>query len=159
MGDFSHLSKNFQAKMVDLSEKVPSLRKASVWGTVSISSNCIEKLNDKSINEIICTARLAGIQAAKQTHNIVPLCHQIFLDDIDIEIFLNKENLLFEIMTTVKTHSSTGSEMECMIGSTVVAVTIYDMIKAVNPEAILGPFKLVNKQGGKSGYWTRPEGI
>jgi cyclic pyranopterin monophosphate synthase len=157
MGDFSHLNKSGDAAMVDVSDKTSTSRTAFVEGNVLVSSTCIEKLNKESISEIITTARISGIQAAKKTSELIPLCHQINLSKVDLDISLNSEEKRFSITAMAKTNSQTGVEMEAFTCANIAALTIYDMIKAVNPEAKLDGFKLVEKLGGKNGHWKRSQ--
>lgn len=157
MGDFSHLTENAEAHLVNITGKQVSTRVATVRGQVSVSATTIERLDDKALREIISVARVAGIQGAKKTWELVPLCHQIPLTGIDIKIELRAEHQAFEYAVTCKTESQTGVEMEAMTAAAMVGITIYDMIKAVNPEASIGPFTLVRKEGGKSGVWKSPQ--
>ena len=156
MGDFSHLNEAGEAAMVDVSEKKATERVASAVGLVKISAKCMESLTDEAYREICTTARIAAIQAAKNTYQIVPLCHQIPVSGIKVDIKLDRTASLFQIRTSAKTVAGTGVEMEALTAAQTAGLVIYDMIKAVNPEAILGPFCLEEKQGGKTGHWTRP---
>lgn len=153
VGDFSHLSKTGESQMVDITEKSTSHRRALVTGQVDISQECANKLTSDAIREIISTAKIAGIGAMKQTSQLIPLCHHIPITGINISISFQKEQSAFTIDVDASTNSATGIEMECMTGATIIAVTIYDMIKAINPEASLGPFRLFSKEGGGSGSW------
>ncbi len=155
MGDFSHLNESGDAAMVDVSGKTPTDRRAHVCGEVTVSKTCLDKLNKEAIAEIIHTARIAGIQAAKKTSELIPLCHQINLNKVDIDIKLDKSTQKFLLHTMARTSSQTGVEMEAFTGANVAALTIYDMVKAVNPCATMGGFRLVEKHGGKNGAWTR----
>lgn len=157
MGDFSHLTENGEAKLVDVTAKTTTKRTATVCGRVTVGPIVVERLDEKALSEIISVARIAGISAAKKTWELVPLCHQIPLGAIDTNIRLNRDALAFEYEITCKTESQTGVEMEAMTAAAMVGVTIYDMIKAVNPEAQIGPFALIRKDGGKSGQWKHPQ--
>lgn len=152
LGDFSHLSSNGEANMVDISSKRATARLAVVSGRVAVSAICLEKLSENAMLEITRTARIAGINAAKQTHLLLPLCHQIMLNHIKIDINLDRKQLHFNIEVTSQACATTGVEMEGMTAATIAGVTIYDMIKAINPEAQVGPFLLVYKEGGKSEF-------
>lgn len=157
MGDFSHLSARGEAAMVDTTAKTATVRRARVEGEVQVNSACMERLTEGALLEITRTARIAGIQAAKQTWALVPLCHQIPLNGVDLAIELDRAGRRFTISSTVRTTSGTGVEMEAMCAASLAAVTIYDMIKAIDPGAHLGPFRLMEKEGGKSGRWTPEE--
>lgn len=154
MGDFSHLSDCGKAAMVDVSAKADSLRAATVVGQVVISATCVAKLTGDMALEIARTARIAGIQAAKQTHLLVPLCHQLPLTSIEIDIELLRAEGTFMINCETKTKANTGVEMEAMCAAQIAGTTIYDMIKAVDPAATVGPFRLTAKSGGKHGVQT-----
>jgi cyclic pyranopterin monophosphate synthase len=157
MGDFSHLSNDGTARMVDISGKADTARLASVCGVVSISTKCSELLGLRSIQEVITTARLAGIQASKLTSQLIPLCHQVPLSRIDVDVKLDDKLSCFQLSATASSHGSTGVEMEALTAVTVAGLTIYDMIKAVDPGASVGPFRLLTKSGGKHGPWSRPD--
>ncbi len=155
MGDFSHLSATGEAAMVDVSGKGASLRTALVRGLVTVSADCARKLTADSIQEISRVARIAGIQAAKQTHLLVPLCHQIALAGVDVVVHFDASEGTFSIAARAKTNAQTGVEMEALCATQIAATVIYDMIKAVDPGATLGPFQLHEKDGGKAGAWRR----
>ena len=154
MGDFSHLSKTGEAAMVDVSAKTATARTATVRGHVRVSSDCVARLTDAAAQEIARTARLAAIQAAKQTALLVPLCHPLPLHGIDLVIGLDRGEQAFTVEATTRTVGVTGVEMEALTAATLAGVTIYDMIKAVDPAATVGPFHLAEKTGGKTGRWT-----
>ena len=153
MGDFSHLSDRGEAAMVDVSAKTDTARAATVTGQVVISPTCVQKLTDQMAVEIARTARIAGIQAAKQTHLLVPLCHPLPLSGIKIDIELVRSESAFVIAAQTKTKANTGVEMEAMCAAQIAGTTIYDMIKAVDPGASVGPFRLAAKSGGKQDFF------
>ena len=152
MADFSHLNHSAQGQMVDITTKAPSHRKARVEGCVKVSQDCMEKLTGDMIREISSTARIAGTQAAKATSQLIPYCHPLALTKVTIEIEVVEWS--FRLSATAKTVGTTGVEMEALVACQIAAATIYDMIKAVDPSAVLGPFQLVEKSGGKSGEWA-----
>lgn len=153
MGDFSHLRSTGEAAMVDISAKDSSQRLATVHGSVRVSKSCVDSLDDGSTKEIIATARIAGIQGAKHTAALVPMCHPIALTAVDIDIGFDRSSQTFHIAAITRTHGRTGVEMEALCAATIAGITVYDMIKAVDPAAVVGPFALVEKQGGKHGHW------
>jgi len=154
LGDFSHLGSKGEAAMVDITGKASSARRAVVKGRVSVSALCVEKLTPAAAHEITRTARLAGIQAAKQTAQLVPLCHPIPLAKVDVAIEYVAPERQFLVAVTTATDAATGVEMEALCAATVAGVTLYGMIKAVDPGAEVGPFRLMEKSGGKLGTWT-----
>lgn len=141
--------------MVDISGKGASVRTALVRGAVCVSADCAARLSADAVQEIIRTARIAGIQAAKQTHLLVPLCHQIQLAGVDVAIEFGRADGRFSLATRAKTQAATGVEMEAFVAAQIAGTTIYDMIKAVDPAATVGPFTLHEKDGGKHGAWRR----
>ena len=155
MADFSHLSQTNEAQMVDVSLKKNTQRIAVVGNSVSVSPNCSLALNQMMLQEIITTARIAGVFAAKKTSEIIPMCHAITVAGCDINIEFDQAEAKFKIQTSVKTTANTGVEMEAFCASAAAALTIYDMIKAVDPAAIIGPLLLIEKTGGKNGVWNR----
>ena len=138
--------------MVDVSEKASSQRSAVAKGEVHISTHCRSLLDNEAIAEICSVARIAGIQAGKKTSELIPLCHQINLSKVSIDIKI--ENNKFLVSTTAKTNANTGVEMEALVAAQISCATIYDMVKAHCPEAIIGPFQILEKVGGKTGHWT-----
>jgi cyclic pyranopterin phosphate synthase len=155
LGDFSHLSETGHAAMVDITAKQSTDRAATVTGRVDISAHCVKSLTLDAVKEIIAVARIAGIQAAKQTANLIPLCHQIPLAGVDLTVDYLAADQCFILNATARTHSGTGVEMEAMVAVNLCAITIYDMVKAVDPAAVLSSFRLVEKTGGKGGKWQR----
>lgn len=154
MADFSHLSSTNQAQMVDVSGKTNTQRSATVENLVTVSPNCASKLLPEMIREIASTARVAGVFAAKKTSETIPMCHPVPLTGCDIDIRFDPDHSSFLIKCTAKTNSNTGVEMEAFCAASASALTIYDMIKAVDPAAIIGPMKLLEKRGGKTGVWN-----
>lgn len=154
MGDFSHLNKTGQSAMVDVSGKTPTMRSATVRGLVRVSPNCAAKVTPDVALEIARAARIAGVMAAKKTSDLIPLCHQVPLSGVDLTIEFDAGERVFAIAAETRTESVTGVEMEAFCAASVAGVTVYDMIKAVDPAATVGPFSLTEKLGGKSGRWT-----
>jgi cyclic pyranopterin phosphate synthase len=157
MGDFSHLNRTGDAALVDVSAKEATRRIATVEGKVTVSAACAAKLEDAAVAEIRSTARLAGLQAAKQTFQLIPLCHQIPLTRVDVDVGFQPAARTFAIRVTSEATAQTGVEMEALCAAQITGATIYDMIKAVDPSATVGPFHLAEKRGGKAGHWTRTE--
>lgn len=154
MGRFSHLTKEAQGTMVDVSSKPESLRRAIVTGFVQISNECADQLTKEMVAEMITTARIAGIQAAKQTGFFIPYCHPIFLQHVEVLIELDNQHR-FTIQAQTTAVSTTGVEIEAFVAAQIAGTTLYDMIKSVDRSAVVGPFSLQEKQGGKTGLWTR----
>ncbi|HDY76106.1 MAG TPA: bifunctional molybdenum cofactor biosynthesis protein MoaC/MoaB [Candidatus Marinimicrobia bacterium] len=152
MNDFSHLDKNGNVKMVDVTDKVSTIRIAKAEGKIIMLPKTITAIMDESIpkGNVLSTAKIAGIQAAKKTPELIPMCHQLNLSFVDIEF--NAQDDCFLIKSIVKTKEATGVEMEALIAVSVAALTIYDMCKAVDKTMSIGEIKLVEKVGGKSDH-------
>ena len=142
-------------KMIDVGNKKITERVAIVEGKVCIKPKVLKAIEEKNMpkGDVLVTAKLAGILAAKRTSEIIPLCHPIPIDFIDIEFSLGKAQI--EITTTVKGNARTGVEMEAFTATAVSALTIYDMCKSLDREARILEIKLIKKTGGKSGEFIR----
>jgi cyclic pyranopterin monophosphate synthase len=154
----SHLDAMGQANMVDVSDKVSTLREAIAQGKVRMSVEtflAIEQGNAPK-GDVLGTARLAGIMAAKQTSNLIPLCHPLPLTGV--KVFITPEPNLpgYIIQAKVKTKAETGVEMEALTAVTVAALTLYDMAKALDKGIVIESIGLLHKSGGKSGTWSAP---
>lgn len=142
--------------MVDVSEKTATARTASASGTVHTTDEVISLIASGGLpkGDALATARVAGVLAAKRTSDLIPLCHQLALSAVDVDFEINSSTI--ELTATVRTTDRTGVEMEALTAVTVAALTVYDMIKAVDPAARIDDIHLVAKEGGKTGVWTAP---
>jgi len=147
----SHLDKNGSIRMVDVGEKSPTKRVASAECYVIVGSDIINLIKDGRTpkGNVLETARLAGIMAAKRTSQLIPLCHQLNLDHINIDFELESDHIRLE--SSVTTRSVTGVEMEALTAVSVAALTIYDMLKALSHAIEIKSIRLLTKSGGKSG--------
>jgi len=145
--------------MVDISEKTDSVRIAKAYAEVFVSDEVFERINQNNITkgDVLATARIAGIQATKKTSELIPLCHNILIDDVKVDFMLNNEKKVVEISTEVKTKSKTGVEMEALTAASVSALTVYDMCKALDKSIEISNIKLLFKSGGKSGDYIRKD--
>jgi cyclic pyranopterin monophosphate synthase len=153
----SHVNRNGKAVMVDVSQKKKSLRTAEAFAEVKVSKeifNAIKK-NQIAKGDVLTVAKIAGIQAAKKTSELIPLCHNIFISKIDVELKINSKNYSIEIKSFVSTTDVTGIEMEALTAVSVAALTVYDMCKAIDKSMVIGEIKLLRKTGGKSGSYRR----
>lgn len=153
----SHISPDNRAIMVDTGNKTASLRTARAEAIVSIGAKLIKKITSTGSldkGNIIETARIAGIMAAKRTHELIPMCHPLPLDVVDIEIHVKGADLV--IRSFAKCHSTTGVEMEAMTAASIAALTVYDMCKSAEKGITIKTIRLLEKKGGKSGEWKRP---
>jgi len=153
MKELSHLDSSGRPRMVDISAKPDTQREAVAKGTVRMQASTLALINKGEIakGNVLSVAQLAGIMAAKQTPNLIPLCHPIHIGDIKIELSLDEENSTVGITTTVKSTGKTGVEMEALTATAIAALTIYDMCKAVDRGIKIENIRLIRKSGGKSG--------
>ena len=149
---FSHIDKSGDAKFVDTSLKKNTLREAEAEAFVTMSSKAfllLEKENSKKGN-VLAVAQLAGIMAGKKTHELIPLCHLIPTTSINVTFKIDHKKTKLKVIGKSKTIYNTGVEMEALTAVTVAALTVYDMIKAVDKSATINEIKLIKKKGGKS---------
>lgn len=156
MEELSHMDERGRPKMVDVSGKPETERIAVAKGLVRMEAATFQRIKEGQIakGDVLAVAQLAGIMAAKQTSHIIPLCHPIFIDEVKIDFELDKKNKAVEISATVKSMGRTGVEMEALTAVAVAALTIYDMVKAIDRGARIESVRLVKKSGGKSGDIT-----
>jgi cyclic pyranopterin monophosphate synthase len=152
-GELTHVDEKGRPRMVDVSEKPDTPREAVAKGMVRMQASTLERLRKGKMakGDALAVAQLAGIMAAKQTPDLIPLCHNILIGDIKIEFILDEAGSAVEIITTVKSTGKTGVEMEALTATAVTALTIYDMCKAVDRGMKIENIRLVRKSGGKSG--------
>jgi molybdenum cofactor biosynthesis protein MoaC len=159
MSEISHLDRKGNVKMVDVTDKVPTVRIAKAKGRITLLPETVLAITDDVIpkGNVLTTAKIAGIQAAKKTAELIPMCHQINLSFVDIEFDIQTESIV--IKSIVKTKEATGVEMEALTAVSSAALTIYDMCKAVDKTMSIGEINLVEKLGGKSDHATeyRPQ--
>jgi cyclic pyranopterin monophosphate synthase len=155
----THLDTQGQAHMVDVSEKAATARVAIAQGQVRMSVKTFTAIEAGNApkGDVLGTARLAGIMAAKQTAQLIPLCHPLPLQNIKVEITPEAQLPGYIIQATAKTKSETGVEMEALTAVSVAALTLYDMAKALEKSIRIENIHLLHKQGGKSGEWTIPK--
>lgn len=152
---FSHINKIGKAEMVDVSEKEITTRTAEAFAEIKVSETIFNAIKNNTVKkgDVLAIAKFAGIQAAKKTSELIPLCHNIFISMVDVELKLNKKNISVEIKSIAKTASPTGIEMEALTAASVAAINVYDMCKAIDRSMIIKKIKLVSKTGGKSGVY------
>ncbi|MBG9378474.1 cyclic pyranopterin monophosphate synthase MoaC [Panacibacter sp. DH6] len=155
MSDFTHIDEKGKVKMVDVGEKVISLRVAKAQSIVYLPQEVLVKMVDGDIQtkkgSVFQTAVIAGIMAAKKTGELIPLCHPLGLEKCDISIHVNESNeLVIECVTGIS--AKTGVEMEALTGASVAALTVYDMCKALSHDIVIKETKLMEKTGGKNDF-------
>ena len=152
----SHVGDDDAARMVDVSSKAVTKRTARAEATVFLGREVAALVRQRGgigKGPVLETARLAGIQAAKRTFELIPLCHPIPLDHVQVALELTDDSVL--IRTAAHATARTGVEMEALTAAAVAALTVYDMVKAASKAVEIGPIRLLEKSGGKSGHWTR----
>lgn len=157
MGDFTHFNEEGRAKMVDVGDKNETVRVAVAAGRIVVNDETFEKIKTGGMKkgDVLGTAQIAGIMAAKKTSDIIPMCHPLMLTGIDIKFELDENTPAVEIMAEVKCKGVTGVEMEALTAVSAAALTIYDMCKAVQKDMVIEDIRLLSKTGGKSGEWRR----
>lgn len=159
MNPFSHLDNNGNASMVDVSQKNETERFALASGIISVSSEVMEAIQKDAVpkGNVLATARIAGIMAAKKTPELIPLCHTLLLSKVAVDFELCPEKNQIRCFCSVKLCGKTGAEMEALTGVSTALLTIYDMCKAIDKTMEIGQIHLEEKSGGKSGYFIRSE--
>jgi len=154
---FSHLDTKGRAHMVDVSPKPMTQREAVASGRVIIGPDAFNLLIDgkTSKGDVLAVARIAGIMAAKKVETLIPLCHPLTLQQVEIDFFPNPEKNAIEILARAKAKGATGVEMEALTAVSVAALTIYDMCKSAEKNITIEKVQLDYKSGGKSGTWKR----
>jgi cyclic pyranopterin phosphate synthase len=150
----THLRQDGTAQMVDVSAKTETTRQATATATVRTTREVLGLLGSGGLpkGDALAVARVAGIMAAKKTPELIPLCHPLPLSKVTVDFDLGPDSV--SILATVKTRGVTGVEMEALTAASVAALSVYDMIKAVDKHAVLTDIKVLAKSGGKSGDWT-----
>jgi cyclic pyranopterin phosphate synthase len=152
--ELTHVDKDGRARMVDVTEKLETVRVARAEAFVEMSENTVRLLRERQMpkGDPLEVARIAGIQAGKKTSELIPLCHPLSLTHLDVSIEIINSGA--KIGSVARTKGETGVEMEALTAAAVACLTLYDMCKAVEKGISIGPIRLVEKSGGKSGHWV-----
>ncbi|MEM9633451.1 MAG: cyclic pyranopterin monophosphate synthase MoaC [Pseudomonadota bacterium] len=152
----THLDAAGAANMVDVSQKNTTHRIAVARGTITMRQETLDLIRSGNAKkgDVIGTARIAGILAAKKTHELIPLCHPLMLSKVTIDIDVDESLPGLAVTATTKVSGQTGVEMEALTACSLACLTIYDMAKAVDRGMVIGDIRLIEKAGGKSGHWT-----
>ena len=155
MAELTHFDDNGNAHMVDISEKQSSFRIAKAACSIQMSLETLKIISDRRTKkgDVLNVARIAGIQGAKRTSELIPLCHPISLTKVNLDLTLNNKLPGIEIIATAKTTGPTGVEMEALTAASVSALTVYDMVKSLDKSLIIKNLRLILKDGGKSGRY------
>jgi cyclic pyranopterin monophosphate synthase len=159
MTRMSHIDDAGAAKMVDVSGKQQSVRVARACGSISMEHATLDAIRANGLKkgDVLGVAKIAGIMAAKRTSEMIPLCHPVFLSDIEVDFSLDESLPGVRVETRARTIGQTGVEMEALTAAAVALLTIYDMAKAIDRGMMIGGIALVEKSGGASGAWTRSD--
>jgi len=155
----SHVDDRGKARMVDVSEKAVTRREATAVGAVRMSEEAFVLVRDNAVakGDVLAVARLAGITGAKRTAELIPLCHPLGLDGIEVDCMLDAKLPGVRVRATARVEARTGVEMEALTAVSVACLTVYDMVKAVDRGLRIDAIRLVRKTGGRSGDWTAPD--
>ncbi len=157
MQEFTHIDQEGRVRMVDVTDKELTLRVAVAQGVVSMNPETFEKIRDQSVKKgnVLETARIAGIMAAKKTSSLIPMCHPLLISHIAIDFYPDQEAGSIRIEASVRITGRTGVEMEALTAVSVAALTIYDMCKSYDRKMTISDILLLEKSGGKSGNFVR----
>ncbi|AAU37629.1 MULTISPECIES: cyclic pyranopterin monophosphate synthase MoaC [Basfia] len=155
MTEFTHINSNGEANMVDVSNKRETVREARAEAFVSMSAETLAMIvsGEHHKGDVFATARIAGIQAAKRTWELIPLCHPLLLSKVEVKLTALLDTNQVRIESLCKLTGKTGVEMEALTAASVAALTIYDMCKAVQKDMVISNVRLLEKTGGKSGHF------
>ena len=157
MNALSHLNDRGEARMVDVSAKDVTSRTAIAEGFVAMAPETLDLILEGKAEkgDVLATARIAGIMAAKRTHELIPLCHPLPLTQVTLDFTPSRDPFGITVRATAKVEGKTGVEMEAITGAAVGAIALYDMIKGIDRGAEISAVRLLEKRGGKSGDWSR----
>jgi cyclic pyranopterin phosphate synthase len=157
MSKLSHIDDKGRARMVDVTGKPLTLREATAKGSVGLKRETLRLIADGKIakGDVLATARIAGIMAAKKTPELIPLCHPLNISSVEIDFEIDEGESRIGILSRVRVTGQTGVEMEALTAVAAAALTIYDMCKAVDREMVISGILLTEKSGGKSGHFKR----
>ena len=155
--DFTHFNEQGRAKMVDVGEKPVSTRTALAAGRVLVNGETFALIRSGGMKkgDVLTVAQIAGVMGAKRTPDLIPMCHPILVDGIDLDLSLDEERCSVEIRASVSCGGRTGVEMEALTAASVAALTVYDMCKAVQKDMIITDIRLLDKTGGVHGDFHR----
>ncbi|MBQ3078284.1 MAG: cyclic pyranopterin monophosphate synthase MoaC [Clostridia bacterium] len=157
--DFTHFNDQGRARMVDVGEKAPSRRTAVAAARVLVNEHTFALIESGGMKkgDVLTVAQIAGVMGAKRTPDLIPMCHPILMDGIDLALSLDPERRSVEIRATVSCDGRTGVEMEALTAVSVAALTVYDMCKAVQKDMVITDVRLLHKSGGVHGDFNREE--
>ena len=157
MSSFTHIDDQGRVRMVDVTDKTPTVRTAAAGGTVLLKPETLAMIENHTVKKgnVLETARIAGIMAAKKTSELIPMCHPLKLTHVQVDFEADVANRCIRILVSVRTIDQTGVEMEALTAVSAAALTIYDMCKSYDREMMISDIRLLQKTGGKSGTFVR----
>ena len=157
MNDFTHFNEQGRAKMVDVGEKAPSVRTATAGARVILSRETFDLVKSGGMKkgDVLTVAQVAGVMGAKRTPDIIPMCHPIIINGVNMDLSLDEERCSVEIRATVSCDGKTGVEMEALNAASIAALTVYEMCKAVQKDIVITDIRLISKTGGVHGDFVR----
>jgi len=155
--DFTHFNGEGRARMVDVGEKPPTCRSAAAGARVLVSRETFDLIRSGGVKkgDVLTVAQIAGIMGAKRTPELIPMCHPILLQGVDLSLRLDEERCAVDIRAAVRCEGKTGVEMEALTAASVAALTVYDMCKAVQKDMVITDVRLISKSGGVHGDYRR----
>lgn len=159
MSDFTHFDERGRARMVDVGEKAPTRRTAEAGARVFVNRDTFTRIRSGGMKkgDVLSVAQVAGIMGAKRTPDLIPMCHPIQIDGIDLALTLDEERCCVDIRASVRCGGRTGVEMEALTAAATAALTVYDMCKAVQKDIVISDIRLLEKTGGVHGDFRREE--
>ena len=157
MASFTHIDEKGRVRMVDVSEKSPTIREAIAQGIVSMQPETFDKIQNQSVKKgnVLETARIAGIMGAKKTADLIPMCHPLNITHVQVDFYPDVSSHTIRIEASARIKDQTGVEMEALTAVSIAALTIYDMCKSYDREMTIKDICLLHKSGGKSGIFQR----
>ena len=157
MGDFTHFNEQGRARMVDVGEKPPTVRRAVAAGSVLVNEATFALIRSGGVKkgDVLTVAQIAGVMGAKRTPELIPMCHPVLIDGIDLTLSLDEARCSVEIRAAVSCAGRTGVEMEALTAVSAAALTVYDMCKAVQKDMVISDIRLLSKTGGVHGDFQR----
>ncbi len=155
MSRLTHVDADGNARMVEVGDKAVTRREATAEGAISVSPEAMAAVVSRTAKkgDVLAVAQLAGIQGAKRTADLIPLCHPLPLTGVEVEVVAEPEQGRIRAVATARVTGRTGVEMEALTAVSVALLTVYDMLKAVDRSMVIGPIRLLAKSGGRSGAW------
>ena len=160
MSKLTHLDDKGEARMVDVGSKAVTEREARAEGSITMAPQTLAMIieGEHPKGDVLAVARIAGVMAAKKTHDLIPLCHSLNLSSVQVELTPGRDGRCVRVLSRCRLSGQTGVEMEALTAVSVAALTLYDMCKAVDRGMVIDGIRLLEKKGGRSGHWSASGG-